>query len=57
MPAERSDLRKLTAAVLLLAALGGSLSGCADIHPDNHPRSPTFRNYPPNNYIPTPPVA
>ncbi|MDB5361594.1 MAG: hypothetical protein JWO51_2891 [Rhodospirillales bacterium] len=45
MPAPLSALRKVAATVLLLFALGASLSACADIHPDNTPRSPKFRAY------------
>lgn len=45
MPATQFGLRKVAATVLLLFALGASLSACADIHPDNTPRSPKFRAY------------
>jgi len=40
-----SSLRQVAAAVLLLLAVGGTLSACADIQSDNHPSSPKFRAY------------
>jgi hypothetical protein len=37
-----SNLRTALATVLLLLAVG-SVSACADIHPDNTPHSPIFK--------------
>ncbi len=44
MSSHRLDLRRIVAAVLLVFVLG-SVSACAEIHPDNTPHSPKFRNY------------
>jgi len=52
MPAFLCNLRKLVAAVLVVLALGTALTACADIHPDDSPRSPEFKNYPPGGYYP-----
>ena len=39
-------LRKAAATVLLLLAVGSSVTACAYIHPDNRPFSPVFKGGP-----------
>ncbi|HLZ67932.1 MAG TPA: hypothetical protein VKQ29_17035 [Aliidongia sp.] len=45
MSTNLSGLRKAAATLLLLLAVGVTVSACADIRADNTPHSPKFRDF------------